>query len=150
MNIEKIEQLINLVKFNNVKKFKYKDHDSEIELDFTENNEAGWSAQQSTLESQYSNDSALQGNHSNQTQRVAQFKTVKSPMVGTFFLQDEKELTNPLIKVGDAIKQGDTIGYIEAMKVMNEVTSEVDGVIDEILVTHGSNVEYNQTIVKVK
>lgn len=143
MNIEKIEQLINLVKSNKVKKFKYKDHDSEIEIDFSENNERGWATQQSTLESQYSNDS-------NQVQSVEQFKAVKAPMVGTFFLQDEKELTNPLIKVGDTIKQGDTIGYIEAMKVMNEVTSEVDGVIDEILVTHGSNVEYNQTIVKVK
>lgn len=143
MNIEKIEQLINLVKSNKVKKFKYKDHDSEIELDFSENNESGWATQQSTLESQYSNDS-------NQVQSVEQFKAVKAPMVGTFFLQDEKELTNPLIKVGDTIKQGDTIGYIEAMKVMNEVTSEVDGVIDEILVTHGSNVEYNQAIVKVK
>lgn len=143
MNIEKIEQLINLVKSNKVKKFKYKDQDSEIELDFSENNESGWATQQSTLESQYSNDS-------NQVQSVEQFKAVKAPMVGTFFLQDEKELTNPLIKVGDTIKQGDTIGYIEAMKVMNEVTSEVDGVIDEILVTHGSNVEYNQAIVKVK
>ncbi|WP_437272654.1 acetyl-CoA carboxylase biotin carboxyl carrier protein [Staphylococcus succinus] len=143
MNIEKIEQLINLVKSNKVKKFKYKDQDSEIELDFSENNESGWATQQSTLESQYSN-------NSNQVQSVEQFKAVKAPMVGTFFLQDEKELTNPLIKVGDTIKQGDTIGYIEAMKVMNEVTSEVDGVIDEILVTHGSNVEYNQTIVKVK
>lgn len=143
MNIEKIEQLINLVKSNKVKKFKYKDQDSEIELDFSENNESGWATQQSILESQYSNDS-------NQVQSVEQFKAVKAPMVGTFFLQDEKELTNPLIKVGDTIKQGDTIGYIEAMKVMKEVTSEVDGVIDEILVTHGSNVEYNQTIVKVK
>ncbi|MHC3758791.1 acetyl-CoA carboxylase biotin carboxyl carrier protein [Staphylococcus succinus] len=143
MNIEKIEQLINLVKSNKVKKFKYKDHDSEIEIDFSENNERGWATQQSILESQYSNDS-------NQVQSVEQFKAVKAPMVGTFFLQDEKELTNPLIKVGDTIKQGDTIGYIEAMKVMNEVTSEVDGVIDEILVTHGSNVEYNQAIVKVK
>lgn len=143
MNIEKIEQLINLVKSNKVKKFKYKDQDSEIELDFSENNESGWATQQSILESQYSNDS-------NQVQSVEQFKAVKAPMVGTFFLQDEKELTNPLIKVGDTIKQGDTIGYIEAMKVMNEVTSEVDGVIDEILVTHGSNVEYNQAIVKVK
>lgn len=143
MNIEKIEQLINLVKSNKVKKFKYKDQDSEIELDFSENNESGWATQQSILESQYSNDS-------NQVQSVEQFKAVKAPMVGTFFLQDEKELTNPLIKVGDTIKQGDIIGYIEAMKVMNEITSEVDGVIDEILVTHGSNVEYNQAIVKVK
>jgi len=71
-------------------------------------------------------------------------------MVGTFYLQDEKELTNPLIREGDEIKKGDTIGYIEAMKVMNEVKSDVDGVVDTIHVNHGSNVEYDQTIITVK
>lgn len=71
-------------------------------------------------------------------------------MVGTFFLQDEKELTNPIIQVGDEIKKGDTVGYIEAMKVLNEVTSDVSGVVEEILVEHGSSVEYNQLIVNVK
>ena len=45
-------------------------------------------------------------------------------MVGTFFLQDSKELTDPIIQVGDNIKSGDVIGYVEAMKVMNEVTSD--------------------------
>ena len=70
-------------------------------------------------------------------------------MVGTFFLQDEKELTNPLIQVGDEVKKGDVVGYIEAMKVLNEVTSEVEGKISEITVEHGDNVEYNQVIIKV-
>ena len=46
-------------------------------------------------------------------------------MVGTFFLQDSKELTDPIIQVGDNIKSGDVIGYVEAMKVMNEVTSDM-------------------------
>ncbi|WP_284675579.1 acetyl-CoA carboxylase biotin carboxyl carrier protein, partial [Staphylococcus pseudoxylosus] len=78
------------------------------------------------------------------------YQSVKSPMVGTFFLQDEKELTNPIVNVGDEIKKGDTIGYIEAMKVSNEVVSDVSGVVDEILIEHGSNVEYNQQIIKVK
>lgn len=71
-------------------------------------------------------------------------------MVGTFFLQDSKELTEPQIKVGDQIKSGDVIGYIEAMKVMNEVTSDVDGEVAEIVVDHGTNVEYDQVLVKVK
>lgn len=71
-------------------------------------------------------------------------------MVGTFFQQDEKELTEPIIRVGDEINKGDTIGFIEAMKVMNEVKSDIDGVVEEIVVAHGENVEYNQTIIKIK
>lgn len=71
-------------------------------------------------------------------------------MVGTFFLQDSKELTEPQIKVGDQVKSGDVIGFVEAMKVMNEVTSDIDGEVVEIVVDHGTNVEYDQVLVKVK
>ncbi len=71
-------------------------------------------------------------------------------MIGTFYLQDEKELTKPVIKVGDKISQGDIIGYVEAMKVMNEVTSDTSGEITEILVEHGENIEHNQIIVKLR
>ena len=71
-------------------------------------------------------------------------------MVGTFFLQDSKELTDPIIQVGDNIKSGDVIGYVEAMKVMNEVTSDIDGEITDIVVEHGTNVEYDRVLVKVK
>lgn len=71
-------------------------------------------------------------------------------MVGTFFLQDSKELTQPVVQVGDKIQEGDIVGYIEAMKVMNEVTSDVSGEIVEILVDHGTNVEYDQALIQIK
>ncbi|PTK47320.1 acetyl-CoA carboxylase biotin carboxyl carrier protein subunit, partial [Staphylococcus nepalensis] len=76
--------------------------------------------------------------------------TVKAPMVGTFFVPDTNEVTEPIVKVGDKIKKGDVIGYIEAMKVMNEVTSEVEGEVTDILVDHGTNVEYDQALIEVK
>lgn len=133
MNLEKVEQLIKLVKTNDVKKFTYKDFEHEISIDFTEG----------------VTNNVVSNQPSNQLSESS-YQTVKSPMVGTFFLQDEKELTNPIINIGDEIKKGDTIGYIEAMKVLNEVISDVSGVVDEILVEHGSNVEYNQQIIKVK
>ena len=66
------------------------------------------------------------------------------------FSQDSKELTEPKIKVGDTVTEGDIIGYIEAMKVMNEVTTDVTGEVTEILVEHGDNVEYDQLLVRVK
>ena len=144
MNFEKVEQLIKIVKDNGVKKFNYKDYENEITIDFTDNTSASPAQQQlaSNNESTLNEQGISNEEQSNQA--------VKSPMVGTFYLQDEKELTSPLIREGDEIKKGDTIGYIEAMKVMNEVKSDVDGVVDTIHVNHGSNVEYDQTIITVK
>ena len=144
MNFEKVEQLIKIVKDNGVKKFNYKDYENEITIDFTDNTSASPAQQQlaSNNESTLNEQGISNEEQSNQA--------IKSPMVGTFYLQDEKELTNPLIREGDEIKKGDTIGYIEAMKVMNELKSDVDGVVDAIHVNHGSNVEYDQTIVTVK
>ena len=138
MDIKKIEEVIKLVKANDVKKFKYKDSHNEIELDFT-NGASQQHSQQSSQDIQQENIKSLD-----------EKQEIKSPMVGTFFLQDSKELTEPKIKVGDTVTEGDIIGYIEAMKVMNEVTTDVTGEVTEILVEHGDNVEYDQLLVRVK
>ena len=146
MDIKKIEEVIKLVKANDVKKFKYKDSHNEIELDFT-NGASQQHSQQSSQDIQQENIKSLdekQESISNDQQEI------KSPMGGTFFLQDSKELTEPKIKVGDTVTEGDIIGYIEAMKVMNEVTTDVTGEVTEILVEHGDNVEYDQLLVRVK
>ena len=146
MDIKKIEEVIKLVKANDVKKFKYKDSHNEIELDFT-NGASQQHSQQSSQDIQQENIKSLdekQESISNDQQEI------KSPMVGTFFLQDSKALTEPKIKVGDTVTEGDIIGYIEAMKVMNEVTTDVTGEVTEILVEHGDNVEYDQLLVRVK
>ncbi|EEK11377.1 MULTISPECIES: acetyl-CoA carboxylase biotin carboxyl carrier protein [Staphylococcus] len=146
MDIKKIEEVIKLVKSNDVKKFKYKDNKNEIELDFTEqSNNQNNSTPVIQSEGNSQDKSISENNPSNDSS-----KTITSPMVGTFFLQDSKELTDPIIQVGDNIKSGDIIGYVEAMKVMNEVTSDIDGEITDIVVEHGTNVEYDQVLVKVK
>lgn len=146
MDIKKIEEVIKLVKSNDVKKFKYKDNKNEIELDFTEqSNNQNNSTPVIQSEGNSQDKSISENNPSNDSSKI-----ITSPMVGTFFLQDSKELTDPIIQVGDNIKSGDIIGYVEAMKVMNEVTSEIDGEITDIVVEHGTNVEYDQVLVKVK
>ena len=146
MDIKKIEKVIKLVKANDVKKFKYKDADNEIELDFTN----GASQQYSQQLSQDIQQDNIKSYDEKQEAISNDQQEIKSPMVGTFFLQDSKELTEPKIKVGDTVTEGDIIGYIEAMKVMNEVTTDVTGEVTEILVEHGDNVEYDQLLVRVK
>ncbi|WP_204193634.1 biotin/lipoyl-containing protein [Staphylococcus sp. GDY8P47P] len=149
MNIKKIEEVINLVKSNGVKRFKFKDNKSELELDFTEGAQViSESANQSVASTSAVNNDNQQQAESSSNEDAS--KEIVSPMVGTFFLQDSKELTDPQIKVGDKVKFGDIIGYVEAMKVMNEITSDVDGEVVEIVADHGTNVEYDQVLVKLK
>lgn len=68
---------------------------------------------------------------------------VKSPIVGTFYSASAPDKA-PFVKVGSQVKQGDVLFIIESMKVMNEVQSEFDGTVKEILVSNGDTVEYDQ------
>jgi acetyl-CoA carboxylase biotin carboxyl carrier protein len=70
---------------------------------------------------------------------------VKSPMVGTFYRAPSPG-ANPFIEVGQAVKPGDTLCIIEAMKLLNEIEAEVAGEIKEVLVENGQAVEYGQPL----
>lgn len=74
---------------------------------------------------------------------------VKSPIVGIVYLQPSPD--KPQFKsVGDSVKKGEVICIIEAMKLMNEITSEVDGKIVEILVENEAVVEYDQPLFRIQ
>ncbi len=70
---------------------------------------------------------------------------IKSPMVGTFYAAPSPD-SEPYVKVGSTVKEGTTICIIEAMKLMNEIESEVSGKIVKILVENGQAVEYDQPL----
>jgi len=70
---------------------------------------------------------------------------VKSPMVGTFY-RSPSPGANPFIEVGQAVKPGDTLCIIEAMKLLNEIEAEVTGEVKEVLVENGQAVEYGQPL----
>ncbi len=70
---------------------------------------------------------------------------VTSPMVGTFYRSPSPD-SDAFVKVGDHIKKGDTLCIIEAMKIMNEVESEMSGVVLDIQVDNAQPVEYGQTL----
>jgi acetyl-CoA carboxylase biotin carboxyl carrier protein len=74
---------------------------------------------------------------------------VKSPMVGTAFLAPEPG-AKPFIAVGQPVKQGDTLMIIEAMKVMNPITSPKAGKVAQILVGDGQPVEFDQPLVVIE
>ena len=70
---------------------------------------------------------------------------VKSPMVGTFY-RSSSPGTKPFVEVGDAIKEGDTICLIEAMKILNEIEADKTGTVTKILCENGQAVEYGQSL----
>jgi len=70
---------------------------------------------------------------------------VKAPMVGTFYRSPSPD-AKVYVEVGQAIKEGETICIIEAMKLMNEIESDASGVVKAILVENGQPVEYGQPL----
>jgi acetyl-CoA carboxylase biotin carboxyl carrier protein len=69
----------------------------------------------------------------------------RSPMVGTFYRAPNPESPN-FVNIGDTVKVGQTLCIIEAMKLLNEIESEKDGVIKEILCENGQGVEFDQPL----
>ena len=70
---------------------------------------------------------------------------VKAPMVGTFYRSPSPD-AKVFVEVGQAVKEGDTICIIEAMKLMNEIEADASGTVKAILVENGQPVEYGQPL----
>jgi Biotin carboxyl carrier protein len=76
-------------------------------------------------------------------------KTITAPFVGTFYSSEQPDKA-PLVKSGDKVTKGQSIAIIEAMKMMNEVKADKDGIVDKILVSNGDQVEYDQPLFMLK
>ncbi len=75
--------------------------------------------------------------------------SVRSPIVGVFYASTA-ENADPYVAVGDTVKKGQTLCVVEAMKLMNEITAEEDGVISEVCATNGQVVEYGTELFRIK
>ena len=76
-------------------------------------------------------------------------EAVRSPMVGVFYAAPA-ENARPYVAVGDRVKRGDVLCIIEAMKLMNEITAETDGVVAEICAENGQIVEYGSVLFRME
>lgn len=74
---------------------------------------------------------------------------ITSPMVGTFYMAPSPD-SAPFVSVGESVKQGDVVCIIEAMKMMNEIKSEVAGKVVEVCVEDGQPVEFGQVLMYVE
>lgn len=76
---------------------------------------------------------------------TSKYTEVKAPIVGTFYRAPSPD-AEPFVKEGDTVKKGQVLCIIEAMKLMNEIESEVSGVVRKILVANGEPIEYGQVL----
>ena len=82
-------------------------------------------------------------------EKAAGIYTQESPMVGTFYTAPSVD-AEPFVKVGDVVKEGQTIGIVEAMKLMNEVNAGCCGIVEAIVAENEQMVEYGQPLIKIR
>ncbi len=87
-------------------------------------------------------DSVAESENANVAEEISG-NAVKSPLVGTFYSASAPDAA-PYVQVGDTVKKGQVLGIVEAMKLMNEIESEYDGIVKAILVKNGDLVEFDQ------
>jgi acetyl-CoA carboxylase biotin carboxyl carrier protein len=92
---------------------------------------------------------AASGNSDGASQAVSNLTSIKSPMVGTFYRAPAPD-ADPYVEENSTIDVGQTVCIVEAMKLMNEIESDVKGRITSILVENGQPVEYGQVLFQVE
>lgn len=88
-------------------------------------------------------------NSKEDSKQIDNSKIIKSPMVGTFYLKPSPT-SDPYVEVGKNINVGDTVCIIEAMKLMNEIESDISGKLVEIIAKDGEPVEYGSPLFRVE
>ena len=165
MDFNGIKELIESVNSSDIAYFEYKTNDGHIKMDksltrsLTEapskeivKNEAKEEVVTTKAESFSNNQNVISQPVSQEKTKVSEDEDlyiVKSPMVGTFYTSPSPDKA-PFVSVGDTVKTSSILCIIEAMKLMNEIESEVSGTIKEILVKNGEMVEYGQPLFKIK
>jgi len=145
MNIKEIKEMINLMNENNLSELEVEKDDMRIRLKKTANGIEGFDGQV-VLQGQTTGAGAkVQASGAAVEKNEIKTVEIKSPMVGTFYRAPNPEAA-AYVEVGSTIEPGQVICIIEAMKLMNEIKSEIKGKILEILVDNAEPVEFGQPL----
>ena len=161
MNINEVKELIKLINDSDLAYFEYESGDSRIKMDksltrnteLTPNKEA--SKEQKTQKTYKETEvekvikEEVKKEEKKDESKEVLGTIITSPMVGTFYESPSPD-SESFVKLGDNVKKGQTLCIIEAMKLMNEIESDVSGEVIEILVKDGDMVEYGTPLFKIK
>ncbi len=155
MKIDEIVTLIQAVSEHGLTSFEYMEGDQKLVLKKKEKNLAALSMGPAAAAVPVSGAALTSITNDGMEQKgkkqdeIHSDKVVLSPLVGTFYASSSPG-TEPFIKIGDHVKKGQVLGIIEAMKLMNEIESEYDGIVEDILVENESIVEYGQPMFRIR
>lgn len=147
MDIPLIKKLIHLLNDNNLGELKVEEGDMKITI--RHRNYQKNTAASSTSASPQHTPAIPATEKKNEENPSGNFITVKAPMIGTFYRSSSPD-KDPFVKVGDKVKKGDVLCVIEAMKLFNEIQSEVSGKIAKVMVDNAQAVEYDQPLFLVE
>lgn len=152
MEFKQIQELIKSVNKSNISKVKIKDGDFEITIKQAFQTEVAVQAapaQQVTQAAPVQQIQSAPVATETPAEEDSNLITVKSPMIGTFYRSSSPDKP-PFVSVGDDIKVGDVVCIVEAMKLFNEIESEVSGKVVKVLVDDANPVEYDQPLFLVE
>lgn len=150
MNVEQIEKLVEIVEKSSLTEFSYKDDEVKItmsKLDHAPVIAGGVPMTAAPMAGAAVSTAVSVEEAAEEAKDEAVLIT--SPIVGTFYAAPAPDAA-PFVKVGDHVKNGQTVCILEAMKLMNEIQSEFDCEIEAVLVSNEQKVEYGQPLFRVK
>ncbi|MGI6045644.1 MAG: acetyl-CoA carboxylase biotin carboxyl carrier protein [Eggerthellaceae bacterium] len=155
MNTDNIKELLTIMDEANLSALRFDDGDVKIELERNASVLSGTDIPhmaervRQLLDSRADSNGVTEGADSLNSREDANGDTlVRSPMVGTFYESPSPD-EEPFVKVGQEVLAGQTLGIVEAMKMMNEITSPTPGIVTEILAANGTQVEYDQVLFRI-
>jgi len=148
MNLKEIKELINLMNENNLSELEIEREGTNIRL------KKSPSGQFEATTEEHGSQRVVQtirqeGISAKEEAHKSNLIAIKAPMVGTFYRSSSPDAKS-YVEIGTIIEVGQTICIIEAMKLMNEIKSEVKGKIAEVLVENANSIEYGQTLFMVE
>ena len=161
MNFKEVKELIELINSSQLAYFEIETADGHIKMDKSlsrnivseeKDNEVvkkELPSSQGEMNNSISVNVATDGSEIKVEEKDEDLKVINSPMVGTFYSSSSPD-SKAFVSEGNEVSKGDALCIIEAMKLMNEIESDVNGVVREILVRDGEMVEYGQPLFKVK
>ena len=154
MEMEKMIELIDAVSKSDLTGFKYEEEGIKLHLSKKENTcyvTENLSAPVNAVTTSAAEiKKAAEGDQISGTsaEEIPVGNVVESPLVGTFYAAPGEDAES-FVKVGDRVEKGQTLGIVEAMKLMNEIESDYSGTVAEILVNNQEGVEYGQPLFRI-
>ena len=146
MELKKVRELVKIMEGNNISTLELTEGDVKIRLE--KGNITSVSTNIGNLTKEITSEVSVPVVSTPISTNITSGIEVKSPMVGVFY-KGPSPTSEPFVKVGSKVKKGDILCIIEAMKLMNEIYAEQDGVISEVCLTDGDVAEYSQVLFRM-